>query len=85
MPNISSFYGINIFMQPKEHSPPHFHARYGDYAASFDMKGTLKKGKFPARKRILIKAWASLHEEELLANWQLLELGLTPVKIEPLR
>ena len=30
MPIISRFFGIIIFMFWREHTPPHFHARYND-------------------------------------------------------
>ena len=30
MPEISRFLGIVIAMYYNDHSPPHFHARYGD-------------------------------------------------------
>jgi hypothetical protein len=31
MPEISRFLGIVIAMFYREHSPPHFHAKYGEY------------------------------------------------------
>ena len=52
MPTISIFYGIRISMNPtqKEHNPPHVHAEYGEYEASFKISdGGLYNGKFPAR------------------------------------
>ena len=30
MPRISQFYGVDIYMYYKDHSPPHFHAFHGD-------------------------------------------------------
>lgn len=33
MPTISSFYGILIMMFWKDHNPPHFHVKYGEYEA----------------------------------------------------
>lgn len=37
MPTISTFYGIFILMHltRKEHNPPHVHAIYGEYEATF--------------------------------------------------
>ncbi|WP_343412690.1 DUF4160 domain-containing protein [Candidatus Amarolinea dominans] len=38
MPEIARFYGIIITMyfgDPSRHPVPHFHARYGEYQASF--------------------------------------------------
>lgn len=33
----------------------------------------------------LVEAWAELHEEELLTDWQLLEQGRKPSPITPLQ
>lgn len=33
MSEISRFFGIVISMYYREHFPPHFHARYGEYKA----------------------------------------------------
>ncbi|MDQ2786112.1 MAG: DUF4160 domain-containing protein, partial [Chloroflexota bacterium] len=33
MPVIAVFDGITITMYYKDHPPPHFHARYGEYEA----------------------------------------------------
>lgn len=37
MPTISTFYGIIILLHltRKEHNPPHIHAYYSDYEATF--------------------------------------------------
>ena len=49
MPTISSFYGILILMHltRKEHSPPHIHAFYNEYEATFKISdGELLYGIF---------------------------------------
>lgn len=33
MPRLSAFYGVVIYMYWRDHSPPHFHAEYGDQEA----------------------------------------------------
>ncbi len=67
------------------HQQPHFHARYGKYRASFAiMPPALLAGAMPRRHQNLIIAWAELHQEELLANWQLIELEQPLRKIEGL-
>jgi hypothetical protein len=38
MPEISRFLGIIIAMLYRDHSPPHFHAIYGDYEISIEMR-----------------------------------------------
>ena len=46
MPTISMFYGIVIRMYNNgEHNPPHFHAFYQGYKATFNMDGELPRGK----------------------------------------
>ncbi|MBR5940927.1 MAG: DUF4160 domain-containing protein [Neisseriaceae bacterium] len=86
MPTISMFFGIIIRMyNTGEHPPPHFHATYQDYNAVFDMDGELIEGDMPKRQQKLIAAWAELHKDELLANWQLAMNEQPLYKIDPLR
>jgi len=42
LPTISMFYGIIIrmFCAPEEHTPPHFHAYYGEYKAIIDIRSS---------------------------------------------
>ena len=45
MPEISRFLGIIIRMYLREHAPPHFHAEYGEYKITIDIKtGVLQAG-----------------------------------------
>jgi hypothetical protein len=37
MPRISVFYGILIRMFFNDHTPPHFHARYGEFEATVEI------------------------------------------------
>jgi hypothetical protein len=87
MPRISHFYGITIrmFWSEVHHSLPHFHARYAEYKASFDLAGEVIVGELPRRQLRLVQAWAELHAEELKADWELAasEKPLNP--IDPLR
>ena len=68
-----------------EHNPPHFHASYQGYEAIFDMEGELIEGDMPKRQQKFISAWAELHKDELLANWELAMEKQQLYKIEPLR
>lgn len=71
MPELSRFYGIIIAMFAKDHLPPHFHARYGDYGAYFSIESCeLLEGEMPRRAVRLIQDWADLHREDLLKNWE---------------
>ncbi len=85
MPAISMFYGVIIRMcNNGEHDSPHFHAFYQGYKATFNMDGELTKGEMPLRQRKLIAAWAELHKEELLANWEFAINDVPLYKINPL-
>ena len=68
-----------------EHNPPHFHAYYQGYEAVFDMDGEIIEGEMPKRQIKFIAAWAELHRDELLANWELAINNQPLYKIEPLR
>jgi len=85
VPRISSFYGITIAMYYREHGVPHFHARYGEREASvaietFDMIA----GHLPGRVLRLVRQWAALHQEELLANWERAQREEAVERIDPL-
>ena len=72
MPTLSSFYGIIIkmYFQQSEHNPPHFHAIYGEYTGSINIKtGELIEGDLPERALKLIKEWLEIHQSELLEIW----------------
>ena len=71
MSEISRFLGISIRMYYRDHSPPHFHAEYGEYEVVVHLKTLVVEGKFPPRALRLVCEWTELHESELLDNWEL--------------
>ena len=80
------FYGIIIRMYSNgEHNPPHFHAIYQEYRATFNMDGELLEGDMPRKQCKLISAWTEIHKDELLANWELAMSEQPLYKIAPLR
>ena len=88
MPELSRFFGIIIRMYMEvqvPHHVPHFHAYYQDDVAVFSLEPIeLIAGSLPRRQRRLVEAWAELHEDELMADWQRLQDGQAPLAIEPL-
>ena len=63
MPTISIFYGIIIQMFWDEHAPPHFHATYGEYKATIDIRALqIKEGILPRRAAQLVLDWSELHQ-----------------------
>lgn len=85
MPEISSFYGIVIYMYISEHNPPHFHVVYQGYKAIITIKDGIVTGSLPRRALNLVFDWLDEHKQELLDNWERLSRRETPVKIEPLK
>jgi len=75
-----------MYLGKKEHNPPHSHAYYQNYKATFDINlCEILEGEMPIKQRKLVEAWAELHKEELLANWELAINSELPFKIEPLK
>lgn len=88
MPELSRFYGIIIrmFSEPSGRHHVPLHAYYGEHVAVFSISPVaLIIGFIPQRQQRLVEAWAELHEQELLADWALLEQGRKPSPIAPLR
>lgn len=85
MPTISRFFGISIRMYHDEHPPPHFHAEYGEHAASVIIETLeVSVGWLPRRVLILVLEWALMHRPELRDNWLRVERGEALAPIAPL-
>ena len=86
MPTISMFYGIIIQMFWDEHAPPHFHAAYGEYKATINIRELfIIEGSLPRRATQLVLDWAELHQEELLLDWDLCQANQHPKPVAPLK
>ena len=76
--------GIIIAMFYNEHSPPHFHAKYGDFEVTVTIETGVVSGQFPKRALTHVMEWLQLHRPELLKNWELAKLRKPLNKIDPL-
>ena len=71
MPEISRFFGIIITMYFNEHNPPHFHVKYNDLEAQFDLtEGVFSSGILPSKQARLVLAWYEIHKDELMEVWE---------------
>ena len=69
-----------------QYHEPHFNAYYQRAVASYGIDAIqMLAGQLPNRQQRLVEAWAELHIQELLDNWQRLQNDQPPVKIAPLR
>jgi hypothetical protein len=88
MPEIARFFGIIIrmFSEPSgKHHAPHFHAYYQDEVAIYSINPVeIIAGSLTRRQARFVEAWAELHEEELMADWNKLQTGQMPEPIRPL-
>ena len=86
MPEICRFYGIIIAMFYDEHNPPHVHAVYGGYKATYEIKTRKRStGKMAKTADRLIKKWLNDREKELLEVWKLARKNVSPLpSVEPL-
>jgi phosphomannomutase len=68
-----------------EHNPPHFHAFYGEHEVLVDIRSlSVFAGHFPPRALGLVIEWATLHQQELLDDWDRAQLHEPLLAIDPL-
>jgi len=85
MPEISRFFGIVILMYYSDHTPPHFHIRYGDQKAIIAIQTlTLFAGSLSPRTFGLVMEWAAMHQPELMEDWELARQQAPLNKVQPL-
>jgi len=85
MPEISRFFGIIVTMNYSEHPPPHFHVRYSGQKAIIAIETlALLQGKLSPRVLGMVIEWATIHQNDLLENWQLARQHAPLRKVEPL-
>lgn len=89
MPTLSMFFGIIIKMFKEgdgRHHRPHLHAQHAEKTATFDLETReILAGEMDRDDIDRVRAWMSIHREELFANWRLMEEEGTFFKIDPLR
>ena len=85
MPQISTFYGLVILMNFKDHAPPHFHVWYGEYQITVTIEDGIVTGKMPKRALKMVFEWLELHREELFKTWEKAQKGEPLIYIEPLK
>jgi len=84
MPEICRFLGIVIYMLYDDHSPPHFHAEYGEYKISVDISSGVVEGRFPRRALNAVMDWYTVSKDALHEDWTLAAQHEPLKKIQPL-
>jgi len=83
------FYGIIVSMyyfDNRRHQRPHIHAKYQDEEVVLSIpEGDILEGELKANKMKLVQAWIVIHQDELMANWELAREGQSVFRIDPLK
>lgn len=85
---LSLFYGIVIRMkrEPKKTSQPHIHADFQGSTARITLNPCeITQSNLPTKQERLVLAWVEIHQDDLLANWDLVNHGQNPVIIDALK
>jgi desulfoferrodoxin (superoxide reductase-like protein) len=86
---IAMFYGIIVsmyFFDRRRHHIPHIHVKYQAQEAVVSVPaGELLEGELKPNKMKLVQAWIEIHQDELMADWELATKGEAVFKIEPLK
>ena len=86
---IAMFYGIIVSMyyfDTRQHHRPHIHVKYQEQEVVLAIPdGEVLGGSLKANKMKLVQAWLEIHQEELMADWELASQGEQIFKIEPLK
>lgn len=70
----------------ERHNIPHFHARYGEYQATYAIAtGDVLAGSLPRVQHRVVQAWVELRRSELEVAWVVLVSGRSPRKIDPIK
>jgi hypothetical protein len=74
------------FMDNKKHYAPHIHVKYqGEEVVVSIPDGGILEGSISNSKMKLLTAWIEIHQDELIADWELASKGNALFKIEPLK
>ena len=72
MPRLYLLEGIVIWVNTRDHDPPHFHARFSGEEVRVELATlAVMTGGLTAAKQHLLLKWATVHQAELVRNWEL--------------
>lgn len=74
-----------FFCDIDRHHVPHIHADFqGEVAVYSIPDGEVLAGSLPSKKHKLVVAWIEIHQEDLMADWQLAVNGQPTYQIKGL-
>jgi hypothetical protein len=70
MPTIAIVLGVRIIVYPKDHLPPHLHAKFAEHEAMISIAtGDVLEGSLPRAKLKAIQEWLARHREQVAYIW----------------
>lgn len=74
------------YFDKRRHQRPHIHAKYQEQEVVLSLpEGEVLEGELKGNKMKLVQAWIVIHQDELMANWELASEGQAVFRIDPLK
>jgi hypothetical protein len=71
MPTIAIVLGVRIIIYPKDHLPPHLHAKFAEHEAMISIAtGHVLEGSLPRAKLSAVQAWLAKHRGQVAFVWR---------------
>ena len=71
MPTIAIVMGVRIVIYPKDHLPPHLHARFAEHEAMISIvTGDVLQGSLPRSKLTAVQDWLAVRRERVAYIWE---------------
>ncbi|MGH6923985.1 MAG: DUF4160 domain-containing protein [Propylenella sp.] len=70
IPTIAIVSGVRIIIYPKDHLPPHLHAKFAEYEAMISiLTGDVLEGSLPRPKLSAVQEWLTGRREHVAYVW----------------
>jgi uncharacterized protein DUF4160 len=70
MPTIALVAGVRIIIYPKDHLPPHLHAKFAEHEAMISiLTGDVLEGSLPRAKLRAVQEWLAAHRQQVAYVW----------------
>jgi hypothetical protein len=71
MPTIAIIAGVRIIIYPKDHLPPHLHAKFAEFEALISiLTGDVLEGSMPKAKLQEVRSWLAANREQIAYVWR---------------
>lgn len=71
MPTIAIIAGVRILIYPKDHLPPHLHAKFAEFEVLISiLTGDVLEGSMPKTKLHDVQVWLAANREQVAYVWQ---------------